>query len=396
MSFARLDPLQHEIQAHYRALRAIRTRKALKQSALWAEIGGQVTRVLDGVERGDWAPLPAPPAGAAVPAPRERMVRAVAWNIQRGARLDDLRRAVVEPAFARTDLLLLTEVDVGLGRSGNRNVARELAETLGMSYAFGVSYLALTDDFGDDAGGRENTLALSGTAILSRHPIGRVENIDLPEVRDKFHSSEKRLGKKRALLAEIALPEGPLAVAACHLDSNASPAQRARQLAGVLDSVDRSGAKRALVGGDFNTSTYDLSSTLALARDLLHKLLVTGFHATVDQYMTPQKRYERPVFELLQARHFVVDGFNDRGTGSYFYDLTDPYIVNRSQKLVGRALTRLLVRLLRPWNGCVPARLDWFAGRNVAPVSASVERPRAASDGRPLSDHSAIIVDVAV
>jgi endonuclease/exonuclease/phosphatase family metal-dependent hydrolase len=395
MSFGRLEPLQHEIQAHYRALRAIRTRKALKQSALWAEIGGEVTRVLDGVERGDWAPLPAPPAGAAVPAPRERMLRAVAWNIQRGARLDDLRRAVVEPAFARTDVLLLTEVDVGLGRSGNRNVARELAETLGMSYAFGVSYLALTDDFGDDAGGRENTLALSGTAILSRHPIGRVENIDLPEVRDKFHSSEKRLGKKRALLAEITLPDGPLAVAACHLDSNASPAQRARQLAGVLDSVDRSGVKRALVGGDFNTSTYDLSSTLALARDLLHKLLVTGFHATVDQYMTPQKRYERPVFELLQARQFVVDGFNDRGTGSYFYDLTDPYIVNRSQKLVGRALTRLLVRLLRPWNGCVPARLDWFAGRNVTPVSASVERPRAVSDGRPLSDHSAIIVDIA-
>ena len=305
-------------------------------------------------------------------------------------------RRVVAPAFAGTDLLLLSEVDVGLGRSGNRNVARELAEVLGMNYAFGVSYLALTDDFGDDSAGRENTLALAGAAILSRHPIGRVENIDVPEVRDKFHSSEKRLGKKRALLAEIALPDGPLAVAACHLDSNASPAQRALQLGGVLDSVDRSGVTRALVGGDFNTSTYDLSSTLALARDLLHKLLVTGFRATVDNYMTPEKRYEQPVFDLLRARDFAVEGFNDRATGSYLYDLTDPYIINRSQKLVGRALTRLLVRLLRPWNGCVPARLDWFAGRNVTPVAAAVERPRAASDGRPLSDHSAVIVDVAV
>jgi endonuclease/exonuclease/phosphatase family metal-dependent hydrolase len=391
MSFARLEALEHEIHAHYRALRAIRTRKALERSALWAEIGGEVRRVLDGVERGEWGrPLESPPAT------RGRALRAVAWNIQRGARLDDLRRAVVAPAFAGTDLLLLSEVDVGLGRSGNRNVARELAEALGMNYAFGVSYLALTDDFGDDSAGRENTLALSGAAILSRHPIGRVENIDLPEVRDKFHSSEKRLGKKRALLAEISLPDGPLAVAACHLDSNASPAQRARQLAGVLDSVDRSGVTRALVGGDFNTSTYDLSSTLALARDLLHKLLVTGFRATVDNYLTPEKRYEQPVFELLRARDFAVEGFNDRATGSYFYDLTDPYILNRSQKLVGRALTRLLVRLLRPWNGCVPARLDWFAGRNVKPVAAAVERPRAAADGRPLSDHSAVIVDVAV
>ncbi|HEX4405378.1 MAG TPA: hypothetical protein VH560_11155, partial [Polyangia bacterium] len=85
--------------------------------------------------------------------------------------------------------------------------------------------------------------------------------------------------------------------------------------------------------------------------------------------------------------------FNDRALGTYFYDLTDPYVLDRSKKLVGRLLTRLLVRLLRPWNGRVPARLDWFGGRNLTPVSATVER--AAADGRPLSDHSAIIVDVA-
>jgi endonuclease/exonuclease/phosphatase family metal-dependent hydrolase len=390
MSFAQVEPVQHEIHAHYPALRAIRTRRALEQSSLWAQIGGEVRRVLESVERGAWAPAP-----TSNPAPRARALRAVAWNVQRGAQLDDLRRAVVAPPFAGADLFLLSEVDVGLGRSGNRNVARELAEALGMSYAFGVSYIALTDDFGDDAAGRENTLALSGAAVLSRHPIGRVENIDLPEIRDKFHSSEKRLGKKRALRAEITLPDGPLVVAACHLDSNASPAQRALQLGGVLDSIDRSGVPRALVGGDFNTTTYDLSSTLALVRDLLHKLAITGFRATVDQYLTPEKRYERPVFDLLRARAFDVDGFNDRGTGSFFYDLTDPYALDRARKLVGRALTRLLLRLLRPWNACVPARLDWFAGRNVTPVAASVARPRAA-DGRPLSDHSAVIVDVAV
>jgi len=394
MSFLQLESVQHEIHRHYRALRAIRTRKALERSALWAEIGGEVKRVLESVERGDRAPAAVPPAAAREP--RGRKLRAVAWNIQRGARLDDLRRVVAAAPFADADLFLLSEVDVGLGRSGNRNVARELAEDLGMSYAFGVSYLALTDDFGDDAAGRDNTLALSGAAVISRHPIGRVENIDLPEIRDKFHSSEKRLGKKRALLAEIALPDGPLVVAACHLDSNASPAQRAHQLGGVLDSIDRSGVARALVGGDFKTSTYDVSSTLALARDLLHKLLITGFRATVDQYLTPERRYERPVFDLLRARRFAVEGFNDRALGTYLYDLTDPYVLTRSRKLVGRLLTRLLVRLLRPWNGCVPARLDWFAGRNLTPMAATVERPRAAAQGRPLSDHAAVIVDVAV
>jgi endonuclease/exonuclease/phosphatase family metal-dependent hydrolase len=387
MSFGRVQAVEHGIQEHYGALRAIRTREALERSALWAKIGGEVRRVLEGVERGDWAQ----PASVS----RGRALRAVAWNIQRGARLDDLRRVVTAPPFADADVFLLSEVDVGLGRSGNRNVARELAEALGMSYAFGVSYLALTDDFGENPERVENTLALSGAAILSRHPITRVENIDLPEIRDKFHSSEKRLGKKRALQAELALPDGPLVVAACHLDSNASPAQRARQLGAVLDSLDRRGVGRALVGGDFNTSTYDLSSTLALVRDLLHKVVVTGFRATIDQYLTPETRYERPVFELLRARSFTVDGFNDRAAGTFFYDLTDPFAVDRSQKLVGRAVTRLLIRLLRPWNGCVPARLDWFAGRDLTPVAARVERPRGA-DGRPLSDHSAVIVDLAV
>src|SRR5262249_31070495 len=109
MSFARVESLQHEIHAHYRALRAIRTRKALERSALWAEIGAEVRRVLEGVERGERAPPP-PPAAA----PGGRALRAVAWNIQRGARLDDLCRAVAAPPFAGADLLLLSEVDVGL------------------------------------------------------------------------------------------------------------------------------------------------------------------------------------------------------------------------------------------------------------------------------------------
>jgi len=388
MSFLRLDSVEHDLQVHFPALRAIRTRKALKRSRLWTEISGEVQRVLDGVERGDCGSVALPP--------RARTLRAVAWNIQRGARLDDLLRAVASPPLAQADLFMLSEVDVGLGRSGNRNVARELAEALGMNYAFGVSYLALTDDVGENAAGVENTLALAGAAILSRYPLGRVENIDLPELRDKFSSSEKRLGKKRALLAEIALPDGPLVAAACHLDSTASPAQRARQLGGVLDSIHRTGVTRALVGGDFNTSTYDASNTLALACDLLRKVLITGVRRTVDQYMTPDQRAERPVFDCLRAHGFTVDGFNERGTGTYFYDLTDPYVLERSEKMIGRAITRLLVRLTRRWNSCMPARLDWFAGRNVTPVSATVERPRAVTDDRPLSDHSAITVDIAL
>src|SRR5438552_12321039 len=150
--------IDHDLARHYHALRAIRTRKRLYASPLWGEIGDEVERVLDAVECGDH------PAGAPGPA-----LRVVAWNIQRGVHFEALRKVLAEdPDLQRADALLLSEVDLGLGRSSNRNVARELAAALGMSYAFGVSYLTLEDDHLENPDGTPNTLALAGNAILSR------------------------------------------------------------------------------------------------------------------------------------------------------------------------------------------------------------------------------------
>jgi endonuclease/exonuclease/phosphatase family metal-dependent hydrolase len=379
----RHTPIEHALAPHYAALRKIRRRAELERSPLWAEIGAEVVRVVSAVEEEHRPAAPRPLDG----------LRVVAWNLQRGQRLDELARALATaPALAGADVLLLVEVDLGLARSGNRNVARELAGALGLSYAFGVSYLVLEDDFGENPDGKANGLALAGTAILSRVPIRRVENVDLPELRDKFSSSEKRLGKKRALLCELELTDGPLVVAACHLDSSASPAQRAAQLAALLARTD--GHPRALVGGDLNTTTYDLSSPLALARNVLRKLIVDGFAGAIEQYMCPERYYERPIFAELARRGFTVDGFNDRACGTLRYDMTDAYALQKSRALVGDALTRLLVRRLRPWGGVVPARLDWFAGRGLAARAPAVVDARG-GDGRPLSDHAAIVVELA-
>lgn len=365
-------------------MRAIKTRKALLRSSLWQELGGEIERVCCAVERGgvDGAPLGA-------------RVRVAAWNIQRGRRFDELLRALRdEPALAAADVLLLAEVDCGMARSANRHVARELAGALGMSYAFGVSYLVLEDDWGESVDGVANERALAGTAILSRAPIEAVENVDVPELRDKFSSSEKRLGKKRALVCRLAGAR-PLTVAACHLDSNASPQGRARQLEAIVAAGERlAGDGALLVGGDLNTTTYDLAGPASLARNLLHKLVVTGFDETVRQYMTPERRYERPVFEVLRAHGLAVDGFNDRESGTLHFDINDEYALQKTRRLVGAPLTRLLVRKLEPWNGRVPARLDWFAGRGVTPVAAATVDTGALASAA--SDHAAIVVDLSL
>ena len=371
--------LDHDLAPHFDELRTIRTRKQLERGALWQRIGPEVQRVLDGLDQRD-APG-AKPLGSTF--------RAVAWNIQRGTHLDRLIAAFRdEPELARADVLMLSEVDDGMGRSGNRHVARELADALGMGYAFAVSYIALEDDYGENHAGLASTLALAGNAILSRAPFIRAINANVPAVRDKFSSSEKRLGRKRAVVASIASEAGPITFAQAHLDSNADTKQRSMQLAAILGEAEALGDP-ILVGGDLNTTTYQYSSKLRLARDLLHKLVVTGFAGTIDNYLTPERRYESPMFALLAERGFTVDGFNARG-GTIRYDLNEPYAIQKVEKAVGGWITRWLKRRLRPWNGVVAAHLDWFAGRGLRASSPQIVRLAKPAP----SDHDPIAVDI--
>jgi endonuclease/exonuclease/phosphatase family metal-dependent hydrolase len=383
VAFRRLQAITHELASHYAELRAVKNRRALEQGALWQRIRAEVERVTSAVEQGDAELEPG--------APRAGQVRAAAWNIQRGTRYGAILGALRDdPVLREADLVLLSEIDCGLGRSGNRNVARELAEALGRSYVFAPSYLTLQDDWGENRAGAANTTALAGTAILSRLPIRRAENVDMPALRDKFSSSERRLGNKRALLVEVDTHAGPLLVGACHLDSNASPRQRAQQLAALLDRMP--GGAPAMVGGDFNSSTHDLSSAAASLRDFVYKLFTRGVRRSVDGYMSPAAFGERPVFDLLAARGFTVDGFNDATRPTYRYDFNDPYALQKVRRAGGPPLVALIRWMSRHWNHCIPARLDWFAGRGTRALSATVVGPR--TDGQRASDHDAVVCDL--
>ena len=187
-------------------------------------------------------------------------------TFQRGARFNDLRRALLAAPPAGADLLLLGEVDVGLGRSGNRCVARELAEALGMSYASpSVSYLALTDDFGDDLGRpREHPGAVGrGRPVALSHRARRKHRSPL-EIRDKF-----------LLLGEAARQEARLSWRRSSsptgrwwwrpATSTRTPRPRSARAASLVASSTARRAQRvarAPVGGDFNSSTSTtLSST---------------------------------------------------------------------------------------------------------------------------------------
>ena len=61
----------------------------------------------------------------------------LAWNVERGIQFERQLEALRTHCYLKTcDVLLLTETDLGMVRSGNRAVALELARELGMHYAF--------------------------------------------------------------------------------------------------------------------------------------------------------------------------------------------------------------------------------------------------------------------
>src|SRR5712692_2348271 len=93
-------------------------------------------------------------------------VRVVSWNIERGlqfpAVLDFLQTA-------EADLILLQEVDLNVRRTQNRDVACEVARSLGLNYVFGKEFQEL-------GAGANSSPAHHGLATLSPWPIsnGRI------------------------------------------------------------------------------------------------------------------------------------------------------------------------------------------------------------------------------
>src|SRR5215208_5509710 len=72
-------------------------------------------------------------------------LRVVAWNIERGTRLEGIIEVLNNHAVIRyADLLLLNELDDGMVRSGNRNVALELSRAISAHAIYGAEYLEMT------------------------------------------------------------------------------------------------------------------------------------------------------------------------------------------------------------------------------------------------------------
>ena len=320
--------------------------------------------------------------------------RIAAWNLERGihyeGQLEALRQ---DPYLSQSDVLLLTETDVGMARSGNRNVARDLARELGLYYAFSPCYINLAKGSGVeyDAEG-ENESGLHGNAILSRYPLSNVRSVFLKNGKDKMTGREKRLGQQTAVVAEVEFPDQPATVVAVHLDANSSQQHRADQMADVLAAIaDRS---PAIIGGDWNTTTFNSSSATMAILGFWLRVFMGPNNVIKNHYLHPYNRFEIKLFNLLEDAGFDYRTANSLGERTTSYDVEDAKTYKNLREWVPAWCFAFIRWALRHHDGKCPLKIDWLAVKGFAARDPRVLHQFREGRTPPLSDHDPIGVDV--
>ena len=123
--------------------------------------------------------------------------------------------------------------------------------------------------------------------------------------------------------------------------------------------------------------------------------------------MRPHELYEKPIFDALAEHGFEHASFNDMTRGTARYEVGTFDSESKVREHVPGVFVHLLRRKLRPWNGVVPLKLDWFVARGLRACRDGeltepdgresrapdvLERPR--FQGEILSDHDPVVVDV--
>ena len=368
-------------------LASCRSTPELLASSAYQEVKPAADRVLGTTESGCFA-------GPAAPA--KPSYRIVAWNLERGIQYDgQIQSLRTHPYLSTADIYLLTETDVGMARSGNRNVARDLARDLGLNYAFAPCYLNLAKGAGvENEVQGENELGLHGNAILSRYPILHPRSIPLGNGKDKMRGREKRLGQQAAVVADIALPGLDLTACSVHLDAQSSQRHRRNQMRAVIEGLPASGP--AVIGGDWNTTTFDSSSAATAIAGYWVRVMLGASNTIRNHFLRPYNRFERDLFQLLDERRFDWRGTNVLDERTTSYDVDDPKTYKNLREWVPRWCFDFIRWALREFDGKCPLKIDWFAVRDATGTAPVVLHEFREGRNPPLSDHDAIGVDILV
>jgi len=220
----------------------------------------------------EWAALTSLEVAQPVSTCASGAVSVGAWNVERCKRIEESADLI---QAQQIQILLATELDYGMARSGQHHTTRDLAARLDMGYIFGVEFVELgIGDFVETKlfSGQENLGGLHGNAILSRFPMNNPTLIPIDDGGLWYTSSPKgdgqlRVGGRMAIAAQIEFDRRKVIVVSVHFESESGPDGRVKQAERLLSSIDEIyGTGPCIIGGDFNTvALTGLSSAEAFA-----------------------------------------------------------------------------------------------------------------------------------
>ncbi len=392
--------LDHDLAKHFAELLKFESTPEMEASALYAEIRPEVERILNAVV------IEELPRDAAQENPKSKIqnpksVAAIAWNIERGNIFEGIVDALQHhDQLKDKDLLLLTELDYGMARSGNRFVAREIAERLKLNYAFAPVYIALQKGSGVESESEgENTKSIHGLATFSRWPMKNAHAIPLPNGKDKMWGKEKRLGYLRALIADIEHPAGDFRAVTIHLDAHCSRAHRHLQMTIILDHLDSLPPLPTLIGGDWNTTTFNAQSARRAILGYWRRVMMGVKNVVKNHYPHPDRYFEKGLFGEIESRGYEYKSLNESGAGTIHYDVSSIEKNTNLRDWVPEWCFPFIFWAANRVGGRVSGRLDWFAGKGIE-IAPGTEPQTVGdlvdADGTPLSDHDAITLDFIV
>jgi endonuclease/exonuclease/phosphatase family metal-dependent hydrolase len=391
------DVLAHDLNKYFQELLKFESTRELEASELYDRIKPEVDRILNAVVVSSGG-QGAQSSGMERLEARTQTVSALAWNIERGIQLDGIIDALENnPKLKDKDLLLLTELDYGMARSRNRFVAKELADALQMNYAFAPVYIALQKGSGvEEFAEGENTNSIHGLAMFSRYPMKNVHAVPLPNGKDKMWGKEKRIGHLRALIADIEHPAGEFRAVTIHLDAHCSRAHRRRQMQIILDHLDTLSPLPTLLGGDWNTTTFNSQSSTRAIMGYWRRVFMGPRNVAKKHLPHPQRYFERGLFGDLERRGFEYKTLNEIGAGTLHYHVESIEKNTNLRDWVPEWCFPFIFWAANRVGGRVSGRLDWFEGRglDIAPnAMPGTIGDLADKNGTPLSDHDAISLD---
>jgi endonuclease/exonuclease/phosphatase family metal-dependent hydrolase len=202
------------------------------------------------------------------PAASSNSIRIAAWNLERCLYPDAAARVLHRN---RVDIALLTEMDVGVLRTGQAHTIGRIAAQLAHGYCYGCEFLELLPmepPPGFPRNGSDNAEGYHGNGIVASSPMRDPIVIRLDETADWYNPADgqRRIGNRIAIAATFYAGGIRLVVCSVHLETDgAGRARQMRTLLGALDAYAGSGP--VVIGGDLNTHVgpgghHDLSEPL--------------------------------------------------------------------------------------------------------------------------------------